>query len=55
MTEYYDGFYFLPNNKDSALFNFFTFDEDDGDLANSKKVDSKNEVGDFFDLIFILI
>ena len=48
MTENYDGFYFLPNNKDSALFNFFTFDEDDGDLANSKKVDSKNEVGDLW-------
>ena len=49
MTENYDGFYFLPNKQEnSALFNFFTFDEDDGDLANSKKVDSKNEVGDLW-------
>ena len=34
MTENYDGFYFLPGK--------------DGDLANSKKVDSKNEVGDLW-------
>ena len=53
MTENYDGFYFLPNKQEnSALFNFFTFDEDDGDLANSKKVDSKNEIGDLWHIAF---
>jgi hypothetical protein len=49
ITENYDGFYFLPGNKDcDFIINFFTFDEDDGDLANSKKVESNNSIGDIW-------
>lgn len=49
MKQNYDGFYFLPDKEEnSLLFNFFTFDEDDGDLVNSKKVESNNSIGDIW-------
>ncbi len=45
----YDGFYFLPGDKTcDYIINFFTFDEDDGDLANSKKIESNNSIGDIW-------
>jgi len=46
----YDGFYFLPGEEDNELcFSFFEFD---GKLADSKKVDSNNAIGDVWHIAF---
>lgn len=46
----YDGFYFLPGEEDNEMrFSFFEFD---GKLANSKKVDSQNALGDLWHIAF---
>jgi len=46
----YDGFYFLPGNQEDELeLSFYSFD---GDLANSKKVESNNPIGDIWHVAF---
>ena len=43
----YDGFYFLPNHEDGLTFHYFDFE---GELANGKKYESKNEFGDLWQI-----
>jgi hypothetical protein len=46
----YDGFYFLPGEEEDEMnLSFFEFD---GKLANAKKVDSQNELGDIWHIAF---
>ena len=46
----YDGFYFLPgDDEDQMKLSFFEFD---GKLADSKKVDSNNAIGDIWHIAF---
>jgi hypothetical protein len=46
----YDGFYFLPgDDEDQMKLSFFEFD---GKLADSKKVESNNAIGDVWHIAF---